>query len=46
MSLLQSPYHLGSGVSLLVVLDQIYVGQVDLHKQIKFIEVKDVTFHF
>ena len=36
MSLLQSPYHLGFGGSRLVVLDQIYVGHVDLHRPVKF----------
>ena len=36
MILLQSPYHLGSMESLLVVLDQIYVGDVDLYKPIKY----------
>ena len=35
MSLLQSPYHLGYGGSPLVVLDQIYVGHVNLHRPVK-----------
>ena len=35
VSLLQNPYHLGSGGSPLVIFDQIYVGHVDLYRPVK-----------
>ena len=40
MSLLQSPYQLGPGGNLLVVLDQTYVGHVDLCRPVKFCRSK------
>ena len=40
MSLLQSPYQLGSGGSPLVAFDQIYVGHVDLHRPVNICRSK------
>ena len=44
MSLLQSPYQLGPGGSLLVILNQTYVGPVDLCRPVKFCRSKVAFF--
>ena len=46
MSLPRSPYQLGPGGSLLVILNQTYVGHVDLCRPVKFCRSKVPFFRF